>query len=184
MKIYTRSGDGGETGLPGGTRRSKSDVRVTAYGEVDELNASLGFAVSQIADAGLRGELREIQRDLLALGADLAAPPAAGAAPGGRRLHPDRVRDLETLIDRHDARNEPLRRFLLPGGAPGAAALHVCRTVCRRAERAAVRLSEAEEPDPTAVAYLNRLSDLLFVLARRVNAEAGVEEETWEGGGR
>ena len=181
MKIYTKTGDGGETGLFGGQRVAKDDLRVAAYGEVDELNATLGFAITQLSAPELADEIRAIQGDLFTLGADLATPAGDGR---GRevRVDVDAVAKLEAAIDRHDAENEPLTSFILPGGSPGAAALHVCRTVCRRAERATVRLAAAEDVGPHALAYLNRLSDLLFVLARRVNALEGAAESRWQGG--
>ena len=178
MKIYTKTGDGGETGLFGGRRVPKDDLRVTAYGEVDELNANLGFAITQLAAPGLADEIRQVQSDLFTLGADLATPAGDGK-DREVRLTADAVAKLEEAIDRHDAGNEPLTSFILPGGSPGAAALHVCRTVCRRAERAAVRLAAAEEIGPHPLAYLNRLSDLLFVLARRANALENIEEPRW-----
>ncbi|MCU0727967.1 MAG: cob(I)yrinic acid a,c-diamide adenosyltransferase [Planctomycetes bacterium] len=181
MKIYTKTGDGGETGLFGGRRVRKDDPRVGAYGEVDELNSALGLAASLLADDALNGEIREIQRDLLTLGADLATPPDAspGAAARAVRIAPERSARLEGQIDRYEAENVPLTRFILPGGSPGAAALQLCRTVCRRAERAVVSLSASEEVNPAAVVYLNRLSDFLFVLARFVNRRAGIEEPRW-----
>ena len=184
MKLYTRTGDAGETSLFDGTRVSKSDARVDAYGEVDELNAWLGF----VRAAGLPSDWDDavvcIQRDLFALGAMLADPAHRIA----ERVEKAAVRDdditrLEQWIDALDASVPPLRRFILPGGAPLAggagagAVLHVARTVCRRAERRVVALDPAA--DPIAVRYLNRLSDLLFVLARAANARAGAPETEW-----
>lgn len=198
MKIYTKTGDTGETGLFGGPRVSKGSLRVEAYGAVDELNAYLGWAAtlltSSLADAGgadsprslanARGSdlLRQIQSDLFVLGADLATPPDAkpGAVSRTRRVTSEQTRRLEEWIDRCEAEMPPLTHFILPGGTPGAAALHVCRAVCRRAERCVVRLAEAEPVNPEAIVYLNRLSDLLFVLARWVNACEGGEEVTWQ----
>jgi cob(I)alamin adenosyltransferase len=184
VKLYTRTGDAGETSLFDGTRVTKADPRVDAYGEVDELNAWLGL----VRAAGLPSEWDEavvrIQRDLFALGAVLADPAHRIA----ERVEKAAVRDddvtrLEQWIDTLDADLPPLRRFILPGGAPltggagAGAALHVARTVCRRAERRVVAL---EPPaDPIAVRYLNRLSDLLFVLARAANARAGRSETEW-----
>jgi cob(I)alamin adenosyltransferase len=181
LKIYTKTGDGGETGLFGGRRVRKDDPRVAAYGDVDELNSALGLAAALLADEELTAGIREVQRDLLALGADLATPPDAspGAAARAVRIAPGRAASLEEWIDRCEAENVPLTKFILPGGHPGAAALHLCRTVCRRAERAVVSLAATEEVNPAAVVYLNRLSDLLFVLARRVNRRSGVEEPQW-----
>lgn len=182
MRIYTRTGDRGQTGLFGGGRVSKADPRVEAYGAVDELNAFLGWAATLLRHLPLEQELQTLQSDLLVLGADLATPPdaAPAAAARTRRVSPEQARRLETWIDRWDAELVPLTRFILPGGAPGGAALHVCRGVCRRAERAVVRLAEAAPVNPEIIVYLNRLSDLLFVLARWVNAREGIEELIWE----
>jgi cob(I)alamin adenosyltransferase len=183
MKIYTKTGDSGETGLFGGMRVKKSEPRVEAYGGVDELNAQLGWAATLLDRLPVAGEIREIQADLFVLGADLAAAP--GAPPSSRiaALEAARVERLEGLIDRWEADLAPLRNFILPGGSPGAAALQVCRAVCRRAERSVVRLSLSEAVSPQAVVYLNRLSDLLFVLSRWVNAREGVSETIWKGPG-
>jgi cob(I)alamin adenosyltransferase len=182
MRIYTKTGDTGETGLFGGRRVSKSDLRVEAYGSVDELNAHLGWAETLLRHLPLQEELRAIQADLLVVGADLATPPdtSGAAAARARRVEPAQIQRLEAWIDQYDAETVPLTRFILPGGAPGAAALHVCRGVCRRAERAVVRLSQSEEFNASVLVYLNRLSDLLFVLARWVNAREGVQEPVWE----
>ena len=178
MKIYTRTGDTGETSLFGGTRVGKDDPRVHAYGEVDELNAHIGFARANTADSEIDAELVRLQRDLFALGAQLADP---GGTVGDRltkaRLGDGDIGRLEQLIDRLEAGLPPLRNFILAGGTPCGAALHVARAVCRRAERAMV----AVEPpvDPMLLRYINRLSDLLFVLARTVNLRAGTTEAIW-----
>lgn len=179
MKIYTRTGDSGETGLFDGTRVPKSNPRVAAYGEVDELGAWLGLARASGVDDGLGGMLEQIQRDLFALGARLADPArriaerVTKAAVGG-----DDIARLEGWIDMLEAELAPLRRFILAGGSPGAAALHLSRTVCRRAERAMVGLGpDAYEPD--LLTYMNRLSDLLFVMARAANHRAGAPEVEW-----
>jgi len=177
MKIYTKTGDGGTTGLAGGRRVSKADLRVEAYGTVDELNTALGWASALVEDPGVKSEIRTVQSRLFILGGDLARP--SGKGKEAVRVRPRHTESLEALIDRHDASVPPLRNFILPGGAPAAAAFHVCRAVCRRAERCVVRLSESEAVNPEILAYLNRLSDLLFVLARRVNHEAGVPEPVW-----
>ena len=183
MKIYTKTGDAGTTGLFGGKRVSKSSQRVEAYGAVDELNASLGWALSQLPGSLARDELREIQEDLFAVGAELALQPDApkSAVNQSVKLDPDRISQLESHIDRWNAETPPLRLFILPGGCPGAASLHVARTVCRRAERAVVALAAEEAVESVTLVYLNRLSDLLFVLARWVNFQSGVEEATWSG---
>lgn len=179
MKIYTRTGDSGETGLFDGTRVPKSNPRVAAYGEVDELGAWLGLARASGVDDGLGGMLEQIQRDLFALGARLADPArriaerVTKAAVGG-----EDIARLEGWIDTLEAELAPLRRFILAGGSPGAAALHVSRTICRRAERAMVGLGpDAYEPD--LLTYMNRLSDLLFVMARAANHRAGAPEVEW-----
>lgn len=181
MKIYTRTGDSGETGLFDGTRVSKSDARVAAYGDVDELHAWLGLALaagpSGAVNEPIAGWIEHIQRDLFALGARLADPRHKIAARVEKAtLGVADVARLEGWIDALEAGLPPLRRFILAGGAPAGAALHVARTVCRRAERAVVGLGEVE---PELLAYLNRLSDLLFVLARAVNQRAGVPETEW-----
>lgn len=178
MKLYTRSGDAGQTSLFGGTRVSKADSRVDACGEVDELNAWLGFVRASHLDADIDQALLEIQRDLFALGAQLA-DPSRKLAPGVQKavLGDDDVERLERLIDRLDGEAPPLERFILAGGVEAGAALHVARTVCRRAERRIVGL--APPPDGVLVRYINRLSDLLFVLARVVNHRAGAPETAW-----
>ena len=178
MKLYTRTGDGGETSLFDGTRARKDDARVDAYGEVDELNAWLGFVRASKSDATIDEAVRQIQRDLFALGAQLA-DPADKLAPRVDKavIADDHVTRLEALIDRLEEGLPPLRRFILAGGTPTGAALHVARTVCRRAERRMVGL---EPPvDPVLVRYVNRLSDLLFVLARYENHRAGAAETEW-----
>ena len=178
MKIYTRTGDTGETSLFGGTRARKSDPRVDAYGEVDELNAWLGLARAAAPDLGFAAHLAHLQRDLFALGAQLADPADKIAARVTKAALGDAdVARLEQLIDRLELELPPLRRFILAGGAPAGAALHVARTVCRRAERRMVALDPPV--DPILLRYVNRLSDLLFVLARAANHRAGVPEVEW-----
>ena len=178
MKIYTRTGDEGETSLFDGTRVRKDHARVDAYGDVDELNAWLGLARASLRDDDLDEALTRIQRDLFAVGAELADPADRIAARVTKADVTDAdVERLEQLIDRLEDELEPLRRFILAGGAPAGAALHVARAVCRRAERRIVALS----PRPAAMLlrYINRLSDLLFVLARVVNKRAHVVETEW-----
>jgi cob(I)alamin adenosyltransferase len=178
VKIYTRTGDTGETSLFDGTRARKDDPRVDAYGEVDELNAWLGFVRASSSDAAIDGELAAIQRDLFALGAQLADPADRLAARVTKAVvGDDDVARLERAIDRLDAPLPPLRRFILAGGTPAGAALHVARTICRRAERRIVSLDPPV--DPVLVRYINRLSDLLFVLARAVNHRSGSTETEW-----
>lgn len=181
MKIYTRTGDKGQTSLFGGGRVPKSSPRVEAYGDVDELNAVIGWAASVNDEPTIRERLVSIQPDLLAIGAHLATPPAR---PGRRQptlpaLPHERVAAFEQWIDEAMAEAPPLRAFILPGGVPASAALHVARTVCRRAERRVVELAETEEVDPGIIVYLNRLSDLLFAFARVANLRAGVEDVVW-----
>jgi len=178
LKIYTRTGDSGETSLFDGTRVEKNDARVDAYGEVDELNACIGLARACGSDAEIEAELIHLQRDLFALGAQLADPGEKLAARVTKAvLGDDDVARLEQLIDRFEAQLPPLRRFILAGGSPSGAALHVARAVCRRAERRMVALRPAV--DGVLVRYVNRLSDLLFVLARVVNHRAGAVETEW-----
>jgi cob(I)alamin adenosyltransferase len=179
VKIYTRTGDGGDTGLFDGTRVPKNDPRVAAYGDVDELNAWLGFVRASTTDTRLSGMLEHIQRDLFALGARLADPShkIAGRVTKAAITGDDTTR-LEEWIDRLESELPPLRRFILAGGSPGGAALHVARTVCRRAERAIVALGhDAVEPD--LLVYINRLSDLLFVMGRSANQQSGAAEPEW-----
>jgi len=178
-RIYTRRGDDGTTALLGGGRTSKADPRVGAYGTVDELNAVLGVARSAEGDPEVAATLATLQAVLLTLGADLAAPPDSTARL--QRLAAGQVAALEAHIDRAEAELPRLTRFLLPGGTPRAAHLHHARTVARRAERQVAALAEAGEVSPSALAWLNRLSDLLFVLARLENAGAGVGDEAPEG---
>lgn len=180
MKIYTRKGDKGETGLIGGTRLLKSALRVEAYGEVDELNAALGWIRARLIDEAIRADLLQIQRDLFAIGAQLADPTGHVEQKAEKAgISERRVRELEGLIDRYDAALSPLHAFILPGGSEGGALLHLARAVCRRAERRIVALSRDEPLPPVLISYINRLSDLLFTLARVVNREAGIEEISW-----
>jgi cob(I)alamin adenosyltransferase len=177
--IYTKTGDNGQTGLFDGTRVSKADARVDAYGEVDELNAWLGVVRAQGPDRDLDEMLDRIQRDLFALGARLADPRHKIAARVEKAdLDKADAARLEGWIDALETDLPPLRRFILAGGRHAGAMLHLARTVCRRAERRVVGLG-AEAVDPEVVIYLNRLSDLLFVMARAANHRAGVEESVW-----
>jgi cob(I)alamin adenosyltransferase len=179
VKIYTRTGDRGETALFDGTRVSKADERVDAYGVVDELNAALGLAIALGTDDEVTGFLTAIQRDLHAVAARLADPAHRIAARVEKATVDERVVErLEGIIDLLEAGLPPLTRFILSGGCPAGAALHVARTVCRRAERRVVALG-ADAVDADVLEYLNRLSDLLFVLARAVNLRAGVPETQW-----
>ena len=177
MKIYTCTGDDGRTALFGGGRVEKAHPRVSAYGEVDELNSVLGWALTQISSAETAQRIQRIQHDLFGIGSELATPPpAAGRTrPETPPLPTARVAEMEAWIDEADEELEPLRAFILPGGSAAAAALHVARTVCRRAERAVVALATAEPVPTEVVAYLNRLSDLLFTLARLENRRSGYD---------
>jgi cob(I)alamin adenosyltransferase len=178
VKIYTRTGDTGDTSLFGGTRIRKDDPRVDAYGEIDELNASLGVVRATGPDAVLDEPLVQIQRDLFALGAQVADPAETVAARVSKAaLGAEDVLRLEQLIDRLEAELTPLRRFILPGGGATGAALHVARTICRRVERRMVSLQPPV--DPLLLRYVNRLSDLLFVMARSANHRAGSLETEW-----
>jgi cob(I)alamin adenosyltransferase len=176
-RIYTKSGDGGETGLGDGSRVLKSSPRVTAYGEVDELNAVLGLAASHAPD--FASLLRSIQNALFDVGADLCLPAADGES--ALRVRAEQVTHLEREIDRLNERLQPLNSFVLPGGSVAAAWLHFARTVCRRAERAVVSLIQIERVNPNVLIYLNRLSDLLFVMARVANRD-GQGDVLWEPG--
>jgi cob(I)alamin adenosyltransferase len=181
VKIYTKSGDGGDTGLFGGQRVPKDSRRVAAYGDLDELNAALGLARATAPTDFEDALLQETQRQLFTIGAELATPDPARLAKalGGPPIGPAEVTALEHAIDRLDAGLPPLKNFILPGGAPKGAALHLARTVCRRAERAVVGLARDVPVSPAMRQYLNRLSDLLFVLARAANARAGAGDLPW-----
>lgn len=181
MKIYTKTGDSGATALFGGGRVAKDHPRVEAYGEVDELNAALGLARAIEAMPRIDEVLAPVQRDLFAIGALLATPDHARMREQLQKARVDeaRIGELEAAIDAGEAELEPLRSFILPAGSPKAAALHVARTVCRRAERRVVGLAHEIELPPLVVIYLNRLSDLLFVLARVANRRAGAVEVAW-----
>jgi len=182
VSIYTRRGDQGETDLFGGPRVAKDDLRVEAYGAVDELNAVLGAALAASVHADVRLTGQGIQEELLALGAYLAAPdPARREKNRIPELGDEAVARLEAGIDAFEKELAPLSRFVLPGGCAAAAAFHVARTVCRRAERRVVTLDRTAGLDLVALRYLNRLSDLLFTLARLENARAGTGDVEWEG---
>jgi cob(I)alamin adenosyltransferase len=177
MKIYTKTGDAGETGLWGGLRIAKDAARVQAYGTVDECNAAIGVARAGGVEAGLDAILARIQDQLFVVGADLATPGAAATIP---RVGAEEITFLEQSIDALEGQLEPLKQFILPGGTPAAAQLHLARTVCRRAERWVVSLARQEQAlNEQAGVYLNRLSDCLFVLARAANARANVADVPW-----
>jgi cob(I)alamin adenosyltransferase len=181
VKIYTRTGDGGETALFGGGRVRKDHPRVEAMGEVDELNAAIGWALSQVEVDKTRERLESVQHELFSIGAELATPPpeAGRTRPETPDIDGRSVLRLERWIDEVAAELSELRAFVLPGGTTGAAALHLARTVCRRAERRVVGLGEHDSVRDEVVVYLNRLSDLLFTLARLENKRAGAKDVPW-----
>ncbi|MDD9932930.1 MAG: cob(I)yrinic acid a,c-diamide adenosyltransferase [Myxococcales bacterium] len=181
MKIYTKTGDRGQTGLFGGARVSKASARVAAYGDVDELNSVLGAARAADLPARLDDEIHRIQSELFALGAELARVPGKDVDLGVDLIADGHIAALESTIDELEQGLPPLKTFILPGGSPGASTLHVARTVCRRAERGVIQLADAEPVREELVRYLNRLSDLIFVMARSANASAGVGDVPWLG---
>lgn len=186
MKIYTRTGDRGETGLFGGGRVRKDHTRVEAYGEVDELNAVLGLVAAALVagpESDLLERVRVLQADLFTLGANLASPAEEEGGRASEHVPPlplERAAEMERWMDEAEAELEPLRSFILPGGNEEAARLHLARTVCRRAERRVITLAAEAMIDPAAIVYLNRLSDLLFTWARLVNHRAGGEDVPWQ----
>jgi len=177
-KVYTKTGDQGQTSLVDGARVSKASLRVEAYGAVDELNSFLGLARNKIVGTEIQKLLEQIQNDLFVLGADLATPqePTGSAKPSIRRISPAEIEMIEKEIDHYNATLPPLKEFVLPSGNETGALLHVARAVARRAERDAVRLAESEPVNPQAAIFLNRLSDLLFVLARVAIRQGGSSE--------
>lgn len=181
MKIYTRTGDAGDTGLFGGGRVPKDHPRVAAYGDVDELNSAIGVARATAPAQAFDPLLESIQRDLFALGGQLATPDPARVAKALEKaqLSDERIAELERVMDAADEELTPLRAFVLPAGTPKACALHLARTVCRRAERSVVALARENELPPVFLVYLNRLSDLLFTLARLANHRDGAGDVTW-----
>jgi len=181
MKIYTKTGDDGQTGLFGGTRVSKASARVGAYGDVDELNSAIGVARAHLSKSDLDPLLERIQSELFDLGAELAARP--GKHVGVPAIDETQVGALERAIDSAESELAPLKTFILPGGGAAAAHLHLARTICRRAERSIIGLSSDESVRAEIVHYVNRLSDLLFVLARVANHRAGVPDVPWRGRG-
>ena len=180
-RIYTRGGDAGQTSLGDGSRVAKTDALIAAYGTIDEANAQLGVVLAGDCPEAMRGPLARIQNELFDVGADLAVPFGEDDPARPRlRATQEMVDGLEALCDRFNEGLPELRSFVLPGGTPAAAALHVARTVCRRAEREAVEAAAAQPVNPLAIAYLNRLSDLLFILSRAANA--GRDEPLWKPG--
>jgi cob(I)alamin adenosyltransferase len=178
-KIYTKTGDKGDTGLVGGKRVSKDSPRIWAYGTIDELNSAIGLARAFEPDKETDAVLAGIQNDLFNLGAELSTLPEDFRA-GMPRIEQKQITALEKLMDELNAKLGPLKEFILPGGTPAAAALHLARTICRRAERFCVRLSREEQIGAFVIPYLNRLSDALFVLARWTNHNAGRKDTFWK----
>ena len=181
MKIYTRTGDDGTTGLFGGQRRSKADLRVEAYGTVDEANAAIGLARAVGLSPDLDEVLADVQSQLFTLGAELACAPGQEAKLKMKLIGEAEIKNLEEAIDGLGAALPPLRVFILPGGTGAAATLHVARCVVRRAERAVIAASATEKVRKQVIVYLNRLSDLLFTWARLANQRAGYEDVAWQG---
>jgi cob(I)alamin adenosyltransferase len=178
VKIYTKTGDYGETSLFSGGRVSKDNARIHSYGTVDELNAVLGLALALGTQADLSERIRRVQNELFALGADLATPLDSRSV-SIPRIAAELVHQLEVEIDQFTGELPPLKSFIVPGGSPAAAALHQARTICRRAERWMVTIKE--DINPEALIYINRLSDWLFTVARVANAQSGIEDPTWSG---
>jgi cob(I)alamin adenosyltransferase len=180
MKVYTKTGDRGETGLLGGARVPKDHPRLEAYGSIDELNAQVGGLRALDLDSDLDTVLEEIQHGLFAMGAELARPESETLAEGARRVGDEESAALEKAIDRWENELTPLTHFILPGGSPAAAQAHIARAVVRRAERRLVTLNRESTVSPALIKYLNRLSDCLFVLARVLNKRAGRDDVAWQ----
>lgn len=184
MKIYTKTGDKGQTSLYGGTRVSKASARVESYGNIDELNSFIGFAKSEIQEEKVLNQLKKIQFDLFTVGSESATPTdkltlANGKSRLSLMISETEIEELENWMDEMETQLEPLQYFILPGGGKSATSLHICRTVCRRAERSLIFLNETEEVRPELIKYLNRLSDYLFVLARYISKSENEPEEYW-----
>jgi cob(I)alamin adenosyltransferase len=182
MKIYTKTGDRGDTGLFGGARISKASLRVEAYGEVDELNSVIGLVRTEPLDASMSSLLQVVQSQLFNLGAELASAPDSKVALGIPLISEQEINALESAIDAAETELAPLKTFVLPGGSRAAATLHLARTVCRRAERKVVLLSQSEGVRADCIRFLNRLSDALFVYARLANHRKGVADVPWVSG--
>jgi len=180
FKIYTKTGDDGTSGLVGGSRVRKSDLRLEAYGTVDELNSWIGMVKTGIVEKETNDLLSEIQNNLFVTGSKLASDEKGKIITDKLTIAEHQIKRLEEAIDRYEAALPPIRNFILPGGNATSAACHIARTVCRRAERAVVRLHEASPQEPEIIWYLNRLSDFLFVLSRKVTVESGLEEHFWK----
>lgn len=181
MKIYTKGGDKGETGLFGGERVPKDSIRIEAYGTIDELNSFIGLTIIEIKDQEVKELLNRIQNNLFTLGSDLAAPDnEKNKKHNIPRIKESHFGEIEKEIDKFDSRMEELRNFILPGGCKSSALLHICRIICRRAERRVVTLSNGVNLNPEIIIFLNRLSDLFFVLARYENKISGIEDIKWQ----
>lgn len=180
MKIYTKTGDKGETGLFGGERVSKSNLRLNAYGSIDELNSFLGLAVIEVTNIDIKNILKDLQNKLFVLGSDLATPETEKNKKLKISRTPDSyITDIEQIIDKYEAQLEELNNFILPGGSKGSAILHICRTISRRAEREVVALKNTEHIGENIVIFLNRLSDLFFVLSRFENKYSNIPDTKW-----
>ena len=184
MKIYTKTGDKGETALYGGTRVSKASARVESYGTIDELNSFIGFAKTELTDDKVLNQLKKIQFDLFTVGSESATPTDKLTLANGKSrlslvISETEIEELENWMDDFEEELQPLQYFILPGGGKAATSLHICRTVCRRAERSLVFLNETEAVRPELIKYLNRLSDYLFVLARYMSKINNESEEYW-----
>jgi len=177
MKIYTKTGDNGTTGLFGGSRLSKDDIRIESYGTVDELNSQLGYLVSQLKNEGLVEQINQVQNLLFVIGSHLATEDPSGMSLPS--LSAEHIEYLERAIDKMETELNPLKSFILPGGSMAGSICHISRTICRRAERRCVTLSNIAEIDPLIIPYINRLSDYLFVAARYINHLEGTVETPW-----
>ncbi len=179
VKIYTRGGDKGETSLIGGKRTSKSSSRIHAYGSVDELNSAIGVAISFIDDKAVKDVLGKVQNELFIVGSDLADPSYPNNPNKIPRVSDEMIKQMESTIDKYEGQLEAIQYFILPGGTKEASLLHLARGIARRAERVAVELSSTEPVNPSVIAYLNRLSSLLFVFARLMNKNKDVKDVAW-----
>ena len=180
MKIYTKTGDTGETGLIGGKRIAKNSPRIKAYGAVDELNAFIGLTLLEIQDTDVKNLLKKIQSQLFIIGADLATPDEDSKKNNISRVNSELYLEAEIAIDNFEGKLQELKNFIIPGGSKSAAHLHICRTICRRAERKVVELKETVNTVENILIYLNRLSDLFFVLARYENLVSGIPDAIWK----
>ena len=179
MKIYTKTGDKGETGLFGGQRVPKNSLRIEAYGTIDELSSFIGLAITEVKSGEVKNLLEKIQNELFAVGSDLATPNNANEKDKIVRVPQEFYADAEKAIDKFESELQPLKNFILPGGTKSASLLHICRTICRRAERNVVALNDSVKIGDNIIIFLNRLSDLFFVLARYENHLAGIQDVKW-----